>query len=362
MGRVAHLTVPTQEQLDLGRGQCQYRDHCYRGCSFGAYFSSLSATLPAAERTGNLTIVTDAIVEGLDYDPQTKRVSGVRVIDRNTKRGSTYTGKIVFLCASTINSTAIMLNSKSEDFPNGLANSSGVLGQNLMDHINGLGASATVDGFEDRYYAGRPSRWHLYATRHINVTERDDSFVRGYGFQGGASRQGWQRGAYEAGVGEELKTRLRTPGKWTVSLNGFGEMLPRPENRVTLSNRKDKWGIPIPRIECSFGENDLKIARRANADAVAMLEAAGYTNVDTRYDKPLDPGYGIHEMGTARMGKDPATSVLNKWNQAHDVQNLFATDGSCMASSACQNPSLSYMAFSARAANHAADLLQEGAL
>jgi choline dehydrogenase-like flavoprotein len=361
MGRVAHLTQPTEEQLALGRGQCQYRDHCYRGCSFGAYFSSLSATLPAAQRTGNLTVVTDAIVHSVSYDPATGHASGVRVIDANTRRTRSYTARVIFLCASTIGTTQIMLNSASEQFPDGIANRSGALGRYLMDHVSGLGAQADVTGFDDRYYAGRRPAG-IYMPRYRNVSEPTDEFVRGYGFQGGAMRPTWQRGASTPGVGVELKQRLRAPDGWRISLNGFGEMLPRADNRITLSSRRDKWGIPLVRIECSYGENELKLAARANQDALEMLQAAGYANVRLRHPAPAAPGYGIHEMGTARMGRDPATSVLNGWNQAHDVANLFVTDGACMASSACQNPSLTYMALSARAANHAADLLAEGAL
>ncbi len=361
MGRVAHLTRPTDEQTELGRGQCQYRDHCYRGCSFGAYFSSLSATLPAAERTGNLTVVTGAAVDGLDHDPSTGRVTGVRVIDMNSREHRTYHGRVVFLCASAINSAQILLNSTSEANPNGLANRSDQVGRNLMDHISGMGAVADVPGFEDRYYAGRRPAG-IYMPRYRNVTEPDRDFVRGYGFQGGASRQTWARGSHTPGVGAELKADLNRPGGWVMSIGAFGEMLPNPDNRVTLTGRRDRWGAPIPRIACAYGENDLKLAARAQTDALEMLRAAGYANVRPRRDTVLAPGYGIHEMGTARMGRDPSTSVLNGWARAHDVPNLFVTDGSFMTSSACQNPSLTYMAMSARAANHAADLLSQGAI
>ncbi len=285
----------------------------------------------------------------------------MRVIDANTRRTRSYTARVIFLCASTIGTTQIMLNSASEQFPDGIANRSGALGRYLMDHVSGLGAQADVTGFDDRYYAGRRPAG-IYMPRYRNVSEPTDEFVRGYGFQGGAMRPTWQRGASTPGVGVELKQRLRAPDGWRISLNGFGEMLPRADNRITLSSRRDKWGIPLVRIECSYGENELKLAARANQDALEMLQAAGYANVRLRHPAPAEPGYGIHEMGTARMGRDPATSVLNGWNQAHDVANLFVTDGACMASSACQNPSLTYMALSARAANHAADLLAEGAL
>lgn len=363
MGRIAHLTQPTEEQTALGRGQCQYRDLCYRGCSYGAYFSSLSATLPAAKRTGNLTILTDAIVHSVEYDPETGRASGVRVIDANTKEGKTYQAKVVFLCASTIGTTQVLLSSQSEAFPTGLANRSDSVGRYLMDHVSGFGAQGIYPGHEDKYYEGkRPGGF--YIPRYRNVTDEEPDFVRGYGIQGGGARENWRRGAWREGVGEDLKNRLRSPGVWTMSLGIFGEMLPRADNRVTLhKTRKDKWGVPIPFIDCSLGDNELKIAERAMEDAMEMLTSAGLQNVTKRNDgKPAPPGHGIHEMGTARMGKDPATSVLNARNQAHDVPNLFITDGSCMASSACQNPSLTYMALSARAANYAANLVKEGVL
>jgi choline dehydrogenase-like flavoprotein len=362
IGRCAHLTKPTDEQLELGRGACQYRNFCNRGCSYGAYFSSLSATLPAARRTGNITIVTDAIGHSVIHDPATGRAKGVRVIDANTKEGRTYEARVIFLCASTIGSAQIMLNSTSEDFPTGIANRSDQVGRNLMDHVSGMGAGGRHPGFEDRYFQGRRPN-AFYIPRFRNATEPTDEFTRGYGFQGGCDRGSWQRGGWEAGVGEDFKNGLRTPGPWTVWLSGFGEMLPNPNNRVTLrATQKDKWGIPLVHIDCSYGENDLKLAARANADAVEMLEAAGFVDVEARGTEPFEPGRAIHEMGTARMGRDPATSVLNGWNHAHDVPNLFVTDGACMASTACQNPSLTYMAITARAANHAADLMQEGVL
>jgi choline dehydrogenase-like flavoprotein len=362
IGRCAHLTEPTEEQLALGRGSCQYRDFCSRGCSFGAYFSSISATLPAARNTGNLTIVTDAIGHSVTYDPATGRASGVRVIDAHTKQGREYTSRIVFMCASTIGSAQVLLNSKSETFPTGIANRSDQVGRNLMDHVSGIGANGRYPGKEDRYYAGRRPNG-FYIPRFRNATEPTPDFVRGYGYQGGAQRSSWDRGGGEAGVGEAFKNHLRTPGSWSVWLAGFGEMLPNPNNRVTLdATEVDQWGIPLVHIDCSYGENDLKMARQANLDAVAMLEAAGFVDVEARGDEPFAPGAAIHEMGTVRMGRDPATSVLNGWNQAHDVQNLFVTDGACMASTACQNPSLTYMAITARAANHAADLMRDGAL
>ncbi len=357
-GRCAHLTQPTAEHEALGRMACQYRSMCERGCSYGAYFSSLSATLPAARNTGNLTIVTDAIAHSIVHDAKTGKATGVRVIDRNTKEGRTYTGKLVMMCASTIGSALVMLNSRSEMFPTGIANRSDQLGRNLMDHLSGLGASGTYPGFEDIYHHGRRPNG-FYIPRYRNVTEPAD-FARGYGFQGRIMRDSWQRGIWSSKVGAELKEELRRPGPWRVGLGGFGEMLPHPDNRVTLSETKtDKWGIPIPHIDVTLRKNDLAMIEQVNKDAREMLEAAGVT--DIRQGKHYGgTGLGIHEMGTVRMGKDPATSVLNGFNQAHDVPNLFVTDGACMASAGCQNPSLTYMAMSARGAYHAAEFLKAG--
>jgi choline dehydrogenase-like flavoprotein len=359
VGRCAHLTEPTAEHIALGRGLCQLRSACERGCGYGAYFSSLSATLPAARKTGNLTIVTDAIVERLDYDHAKRRVSGVRVIDAKTKQGKSYQARAVFLCASTIPTAQILLASASDYFPTGLANQSGAVGRYLMDHVAGIGATGSHPGFLDRYYYGRRPTG-FYVPRYANFTEKDVDFARGFAFQGYSSRTTWDRGAGEAGIGVELKDRLRSHGRWGMQLIGFGEMLPRADNRVTLhESRKDSWGIPLVHIDVTHGDNERRLAERANRDAVAMLVAAGFEDV-----KPITPvsppGLSVHEMGSCRMGHDPATSVLNRHNQAHDIANLFITDGSCMVSSGTVNPSLTYMALSARAANYAADRLASG--
>lgn len=361
IGRCAHLTEPQPHHEELGRIACQYRSLCERGCSYGAYFSSLSSTLPAAQRTGNLTIVTDAIAHSVVYDPKTKKATGVRVIDRNTGVGTVYEGKVVFLCASAIGTAQIMLNSRSEENPNGIANSSDAVGRYLTDHLSGLGASGTYPGFEDEYHHGRRPNG-FYIPRYRNVTEEADGYHRGFGFQGSVLRDGWRRGIWEPGIGTELKARLRKPGAWKIGLGGFGEMLPRPENRVTLHPTKvDKWGIPIVHIDAALGDNEKAMIKQVNEDAKAILAAAGCTDISSR-DHYGGLGLGIHEMGTAHMGKDPRTSVLNKYNQAHDVPNLFVTDGACMASSGCQNPSLSYMAMSARGAHYAAEFLREGVI
>ncbi|MEO6359847.1 MAG: GMC family oxidoreductase [Sphingomicrobium sp.] len=358
IGRCAHLTEVRPQHEELGRTACQYRSVCERGCSFGAYFSSLSATLPAAERTGNLTIVTDAVVHSVIHDPKTGKATGVRVVDSNTKQGRTYEAKLVFLNASTIPTAQILLNSKSEAFPTGLANRSDAVGRYLMDHIS-LSSSATYPGFETHYHRGRRPNG-FYIPRYRNFTEQAQGFLRGFGFQGGIYRENWRRGVREPGIGAELKSKMRAPGPWRLNLTGFGEMLPRPDNRVTMhASNVDKWGIPIAHVDCGLGPNEQAMLDQVGKDAREILEKVGGTNVYVgKHYGGL--GLGIHEMGTAHMGKDPTKSVLNKYNQTHDVPNLFITDGSAMASGGCQNPSLTYMAMSARGAHYAAEFLKEG--
>jgi choline dehydrogenase-like flavoprotein len=350
--RVANLT-----RAHNGRGACQARDQCARGCSFGAYFSSLSATLPAARATGRLTVVTDAIVHSVIYDERRDRAAGVRVIDAKTRESREYFARVIFLCASTLGTAQILLNSKSSRFPTGLANSSGELGHNLMDHISKAGARGTVPGLLDKYvYGRRPTGTYIPRFRNLGVTGEEEGkvgFLRGYGIQAGAGRQGWSRGAGMPGLGAELKARLREPGPWRISMQGYGECLPRHENYVDLDpTRTDQWGIPLLRVHCAWGENERAIREDVKTQAAEMLEAAGCTDVRT-WDDDGPPGFSVHEMGTARMGRDPKTSVLNAYNQAHDVPNLFVTDGACMASSSCVNPSLTYMALTARAVDHA---------
>ena len=352
IGRVAHLTKPQPVHLELGRGQCQYRNQCHRGCSFGAYFSSLSATLPAAAKTGNLQIVNNSIVKNVEYDPHTGRASGVRVIDAESQQERSYSAKVIFLCASTVGTAQVMLNSVSERFPNGIANSSGVLGHYLMDHTMRAGARGTAPGYEDSYYSGRRPNG-IYIPRFRNVTDKHPDFVRGYGYQGGASREGWQRGINGEGFGESLKEKLHDPGPWTFSLTGFGEMLPRFENRVELdSDKRDAWGMPQLKLNVSWSDNEHRMRIDIAESAAEMLKAAGLKDVRP-YVVDHPPGLAIHEMGTARMGRDPKTSVLNAHNQCHDIPNLFVTDGAAMASSAWQNPSLTYMALTARAVDYA---------
>lgn len=350
MTRVANLT-----QTLHGRGRCQARNQCARGCSFGAYFSSLSATLPAAMKTGRLTIVTDAIVESVLYDETRDRASGVRVIDAKSKQVREYRGRIVFLNASTIATAQILLNSRTARFPTGLANSSGEVGHNLMDHLSKAGARGTVPGLEGEYVHGRrPTGTYTPRFRNLRGADSDKlGFVRGYGIQSGASRPGWERGASSPGMGEELKASLRTPGPWRMTMQGYTECLPRHENRVALDARRtDQWGIPLVRVHWSWSENEKALREDMKTQAAEMLAASGCTEVRT-YDDDAPMGFSVHEMGTARMGRDRKTSVLNAHNQAHDVPNLFVTDGACMTSSSCVNPSLTYMALTARAVDWA---------
>ncbi|MFM5932056.1 MAG: GMC oxidoreductase [Novosphingobium sp.] len=362
IGRNANLSVAQPHHEELGRNSCQNRSICERGCSFGANHTSLSSSLPAAERTGNLTIVTDAIVHSLVQDPKTGKITSVRVIDAKTKVGRTYEAKIFFLNASAIASAQILLNSASEANPRGLCNKSDQVGRNLMDHMYALTTAGIMPQYpKDSYYRGRRPTG-IYIPRFRNVTEEADGYVRGYGYQGGVMRQGGKPGASTPGIGQEIKERGRKFGPWLTFISGFGEMLPNPDNRVTLhASRKDQWGIPILHIDCAQGPNEAKMAKQILADGKAMIEAAGGIVV-SQASEAGPPGLGIHEMGTARMGRDPMTSVFNGFNQAHEAANLFCTDGAAMASSGCQNPSLTYMALTARAADHAVKLLKEGKL
>lgn len=361
-GRTANLSVAQPHHEKLGRASCQNRSICERGCSYGAMHSSLTSSLPAAQKTGNLTIVTDAIVHSIIHDAKTGRATGVRVIDAKTKEGRTYEAKLFFLNASTIGSAQILLNSATDANPRGLANGSDQVGRNLMDHMYGLVTIAVFAGMEDRYHQGRRPTG-LYVPRFRNITEPADGFIRGYGYQGGINRSSARSTAMQPGVvGAEVKQRAGQIGPWTAFLGGFGEMLPNPNNRVILhASRKDKWGIPIPHIDCAHGANEKAMMKHIQSDAKAMLEAAGGMVV-MQTSEPAKPGLGIHEMGTARMGRDSATSVINGFNQSHEIPNLFITDGAAMTSSGCQNPSLTYMALSARAADHAVKLMKEGAI
>lgn len=359
IGRAAHITDPNA--TFEGRGTCQNRDRCWRGCPFGGYFSSNSSTLPAAERTGNMTLRPNSIVHEIIYDDATKKATGVRVIDTETHEKLEFKAKIIFLCASSMASVGILLQSKSKRFPNGLGNDSDALGRGIMDHHYQLGASAKVPGYLDKYYKGRQPTG-FYIPRFVNLDEKTKSkdYLRGFGYQGRASRGDWSDSIAELSYGKDLKENILKPGTWTIGATGFGEFLPYDDNRVTLSEtEKDKWGLPQLDFDVEFKENEYNMREDIKKQIVSMFEAAGYTDVNA-YDTETGPGLGIHEMGGARMGHDPKTSVVNKFNQLHSVANVYVTDGAFMSSSSCVNPSLTYMAFTARAAKHAADALKAG--
>jgi choline dehydrogenase-like flavoprotein len=356
MGRSANLTVPHNN-----RTNCQYRNKCWLGCPFGAYFSTQSATLPAAMATGNLTLRPFSIVTKILYDKDTKKARGVEVLDAETNQTYEYLAKIVFLNASAFNSAWVLMNSATDIWPEGLGSSSGELGHNVMDHHFRLGARGEAEGYDDKYYFGRRPNG-LYVPRFVNILDDKRDYVRGFGYQGGASREGWSREIAEMNIGADLKDTLCEPGKWTLGITAFGEILPYHENRIFLDKeKKDKWGLPVLAIDVEIKENELKMRQDMMSEGAAMLEAAGLKNVKT-FDNGYGFGQGIHEMGTARMGRDSKTSVLNEWNQVWDAKNVFVTDGACMTSGACVNPSLTYMALTARAADYAVSELKKGNL
>lgn len=357
IGRTANMTVA---KPDEGRSACQNRSICARGCSYGAYFSTQSSTLPAAQKTGNLTVITDAVVEALDYDPATRRITGVRYVDTKTKQRRRATSRIVFLNAGAFNSVHVLLNSASDAMPHGLANSSGVLGTHIMDHANTLSALALFPGWEGHTTFGNRPTGAIIA-RYRNMDTMDGvGHTRGFSFQGGALQSTWTGGKREAGIGAAYKEHLRHPGMWRMVLVGFADCVPRPTNRLTLDRtRTDANGLPVLKVDFAFGKEEHAALAQAKADAAEMLTAAG-GKVIMGSDQPGPGGTAIHEMGGARMGHDPRTSVLNAWSQAHDAPNLFVTDGAQMSSSACQNPSLTYMALTARACDAAVRMLREG--
>ncbi|SDB65766.1 Choline dehydrogenase [Flavobacteriaceae bacterium MAR_2010_188] len=359
MGRAAHITEGTKP--GLGRSSCQYRDRCMRGCPYGAYFSSNSSTLPAADATGNMTMRPFSIVHEVMYDKDKKRAIGVRVIDAETKEVFEYKAKVIFLCASAMASAAILLQSKSERFPDGLGNDSGEPGHNLMDHHFRVGASGIADGFDDKYTKGRRANG-IYIPRFRNLGGKSDqkNFLRGYGYEGGAGRSGFASELVaELRYGPELKEAIFKPGEWRMSMTAFGETLPNHDNKLSLDYEKlDEWGLPTITFDADFGENEIAMRKDMKHQAMEMLDNAGYKDV-SGYDDIGGMGLGIHEMGSARMGNDPKTSVLNKHNQVHACKNVYVTDGAFMVSSPCQNPSLGYMAFTARAANHATEELKK---
>ena len=358
--RTANLSAYDPDVHKGTRGQCQSRDRCVRGCPYGGYFSSLSATIPVAQETGNLTIRPDSIVHEIIFDKESGKATGVRVKDRITGEEIEFFARVIFCNASTIGTTAILLNSRSETFPDGLGNSSGELGHNIMDHHYGMGVSADLPGFEDDYYKGRrPTGFYIPRFRNINDETRMKDFVRGFGYQGHASRG---VNAPGTSVGKNLKENLFAPGPYKVHMTCFGELLPYHDNRMWLNfDKKDKHGLPIITFDATLRENEVALRKDGVTCAEEMLEAAGCKNIQS-YNEATAVGACIHEMGTARMGHDPKTSVLNKWNQMHDVPNVFITDGSCMTSSATQNPSITYMALSARAVDYMDKQVNDGVL
>jgi choline dehydrogenase-like flavoprotein len=354
IGRTANITEPLK-----GRTSCQYRNKCWLGCPFGAYFSTQSSTLPAAVATGNLTVRPWSIVTKILYDKDTKKAKGVEVLDAETNKTYEFYAKVIFLNASTLNSAWVLMNSATDIWPGGLGSSSGELGHNLMDHHLGVGASGNMEGYEDKYYFGRRANG-IYIPRYRNLNGEKRDYIRGFGYQGRASREAWSRNIPEYSIGGDFKDALSEPGNWTMNIGGFGETLPYHDNKVTLDkNKKDKWGLPVLAIDAIIRDNENKMRVDMMNDAKEMLETAGVKDVKTHITEGV-LGRGIHEMGTARMGRDPKTSVLNEWNQVWDAKNVFVTDGAAMTSSACQNPSLTYMALTARAADYAVKELKKG--
>jgi choline dehydrogenase-like flavoprotein len=358
IGRVANLTAPQKLHNDLGRASCQFRNLCSRGCPFGGYFSTQAATLPAAMKTGKLSVRPHSLVAEILYDEKKQKAKGVRVIDSLTGESMEYTAKLIFVNGSTLGSTFVLMNSISSRFPNGLGNDSGVLGKYLMDHHFRVGANGSYEGFQDSYYYGRRANG-IYIPRYRNIGNDKRDYLRGFGYQGRASRT---RSEGSEGFGADFKEKLTRPGEWIMGLGGFGECLPYADNQVMLDRQKtDKWGLPTMVFNAGFKENEAKMQKDMMNDAAEMLEAAGLKNIQP-YNLHSAPGAAIHEMGTARMGRDPKTSILNKWNQMHAVKNVFVTDGAAMTSTSCVNPSLTYMALTARAADFAVKEMKKGNL
>jgi Choline dehydrogenase and related flavoproteins len=356
IGRVANITQPLP-----GRTNCQYRNKCWLGCPFGGYFSTQSSTLPAAMKTGNLTLRPFSIVTKVLYDKDKKKATGVEIVDAQENKTYEYKAKVIFLCASAFNSTWVLFNSATDIWPGGLGSSSGELGHNVMDHHFRVSASGIVDGYDDKYYFGRrPTGFYIPRFRNLPGEKRD--YLRGFGYQGAASRQGWNRHIAELNIGVDLKNALTEPGPWSLGMTAFGEILPYHENTISLDKeKKDKWGLPVLNMNCEIKDNELKMRKDMAEDGKEMLEAAGLKDVKAT-DGEYAFGMGIHEMGTARMGRDPKTSVLNANNQVWDCKNVFVTDGACMTSASCVNPSLTYMALTARAADFAVKELKKGNL
>ncbi len=361
IGRCAHLTKPQPIHLKQGRGQCQNRSLCQRGCPYGGYFSSNSSTIPWALNTGNMTLKPDSVVHSIIFDEKKNKATGVRVIDAHTKQMTEYYARIIFVNAATMNTNLILLNSKSNRFQNGLGNDNGLLGKYIAFHNFRTTISAEYEGFQDSITEGiRPNG--SYIPRFRNVEKQETDFLRGYAAGVGARRS---LDNDTSGFGEELKNNLtqKKYGNWRVSSHMMGETIPKESNVVTLDNTlKDPWGIPQLRVSVAYDDNDEKMIKDFHEQMTEMLTIAGFVNIQT-HDKPdKAPGLDIHEMGGVRMGKDPKTSLLNKWNQLHNCKNVFVTDGACMTSVSTQNPSLTFMAITARAANHAVAEMKKGNL
>ncbi|MEJ1238584.1 GMC family oxidoreductase [Chryseolinea sp. T2] len=356
IGRCAHLTQPQEVHLQQGRGKCQARELCYRGCPYGGYFSSNSATLPWAAKTGNLTMRTDAMVHSILYDEAKKKASGVKVIDANTKEETDYFARVIFVNGACLNSNLLLLNSKSSRFPDGFGNDNGLLGKYVAFHNYRGNITATIDGFKDTYYEGRrPAAIMMPSFRNVHKQEMD--FLRGYMVFYSASRGGWSRGSDQ--IGAALKEEVSQPGGWSIFMMMQGETIPKASNKVYLSpDKKDAWGIPLLVTDIDYDENDLKSLHDFLEQGSDMLDKSGCRNI-VSYDTKQAPGLDIHEMGGVRMGRDPKTSLLNKWNQFHNCPNVFVTDGAAMVSTSSQNPSLTFMAFTARAANHAVEEMKK---
>jgi choline dehydrogenase-like flavoprotein len=353
IGRTANITQPLQARIN-----CQYRNKCWLGCPFGAYFSTQSSTLPAAVKTGKLTVRPWSIVTRILYNKDTRKATGVEVLDAESNMTYAFKSKVVFLNASTLNTAWVLMNSATELWDGGLGSSSGELGHNLMDHHMSAGASGAVEGYEDKsVYGRRPNQ--VYIPRYRNLFGDTRDYIRGFGYQGSASRAGWENNIPELGIGAQFKDSISEPGSWMMGIIGFGEVLPYHGNKVILDkNKKDKWGLNVLAVSADLKENEQKMAKEMKTDAEDMLRSAGLKNVSS-YSRDFVFGSGVHEMGTARMGREPGTSVLNEWNQVWDARNVYVTDGACMTSGSCVNPSLTYMALTARAADHAVKELKK---
>ncbi len=359
--RWAHLTNPKEIHLKQGRGQCQARNLCMRGCPFGGYFSSVSSTLPWAQKTGKLTIRPHSVVHSILYDEKTKKASGVRVIDAETRQTLDFSARIIFANASALNSTLILLNSRSSRFPNGLGNDSGLLGKYVAFHNYRASLHAEMPGFTDQYYFGRNPTDAIIAN-YRNLHKQDTDYLGGFTTFLGAYRQKGKLEANSSGFGADFKKGMTEPGPWQIYMYMQGETIPKVSNHVRLSSdQTDPWGIPRLITSVGYDENDERMTLDFLRESEDMLRKAGCKDIET-HDNKQAPGLDIHEMGGVRMGRDPKTSLLNAHNQMHAVPNVFVTDGACMTSTGNQSPSLLYMALTARAVHYAANEMKAGHL